>query len=147
MKNWQWYKRPWKDSSEKKLISQIDVSESDEFILVHTSFFSNFLKETICIFCSKKCVSASITERNRLCVKVVLYCKNCDTVIEENFTSSRMESTNSRQATFVVNRKAVESINDIQNITFGLKLTKVMKSVMPLMRVLLIVWIQTTVNI
>ena len=48
-----------------------------------------------------------------------------------------MESTNSRQAAFVVNRKAVESTNDIQNITFGLKLTKEMKSVMPLMRVLL----------
>ena len=51
-----------------------------------------------------------------------------------------MESTNSRQAAFVVNRKAVESINDIQNITFGLKLTKVMKNVMTLMRVLLVVW-------
>ena len=62
----------------------MDVSESDEFILVHTSFFCNFLKETICSFCSKKCVSASITERNALCVKVVLYCKNCDTVTGEN---------------------------------------------------------------
>ena len=82
----------------------------------------------------------SITERNRLCVKVVLYCKNCDTVIGKNFTSSRMESTNSRQAAFMVNREAVESTNDIQNITFGLKLTKVMKSVMPLMRMLLVVW-------
>ena len=147
MKNWQWYKRPWKDSSGKKLISQIDVSESDEFILVHTSFFCNFFKETISSFCSKKCVSASITERNGLCVKVVLYCKNYDTVIGANFTSTRMESTNSRQAAFMVNRIAVESTNDIQNITFGLKLTKVMKSVMPLMRVLLVVWIQTTVNI
>ena len=49
------------------------------------------------------------------CIKVVLYCKNCDTVIGENFTSSRMESKNSRQAAFVVNRKAVESTNDIQN--------------------------------
>ena len=117
MKNWQWYKRPWKDSSGKKTNSQIDVSESDELILVHTSFFCNFSKETIYSFCSKKCVSASIAERNGLCVKVVLYCKNCDTVIEENFTSSRIESTNSRQAAFVVNRKAVESTNDIQNIT------------------------------
>ena len=73
------------------------------------------------------------------CVEVVLSCKNCDTVIGENFTSSRMESTNSRQAAFVVNRKAAESTNDIQNITFSLKLTKVIKSVMPLMRVLLVV--------
>ena len=54
-------------------------------------------------------------------------------------SSSRIESTNSRQAAFVVNRKAVESTNDIQNITFGLKLTKVMESVMPLMRVILVV--------
>ena len=138
---------PEKTAVKKKLISQIDVSESDEFILVHTSFFCNFLKEKNCSFCFKKCVSASITDRNGLCVKVVLYCKNCDTVIEESFTSSRMESTNSRQAAFVVNRIAVESTNDIQNITFGLKLTKVMKSVIPLMRVLLVVWIQTTVNI
>ena len=98
---------PEKTAVKKKLISQIDVSESDEFILFHTSFFCNFLNETICSFCSKKCVSASITERNGLCVKVVLYCKNFDTVIGENFTSSRMESTNSRQAAFVVNRKAV----------------------------------------
>ena len=44
-----------------------------------------------------------------------------------------MESTNNRQATFVVNRKAVESTNDIQNITYGLKLTRVVKSVMPIM--------------
>ena len=44
-----------------------------------------------------------------------------------------MESTNSRLAAFVVNRKAVESTNDIQNMTFGLNLTKVMKSIMPLM--------------
>ena len=102
----------------KKLISQVDVSESDEFILVHTSFFCNILKESICSFCSKKCVSASIIETNGLCVKIVLYCKNCDTVIGENFTSSRMESTYSRQAAFVVNRKAVESTNDIQNIWF-----------------------------
>ena len=108
---------------------------------------NSFSFTQVCSYCSKKCVSASITERNGLCVKVVLYCKNCDTVIGKNFTSSRMESTNSRQAAFVVNRKAVESINDIQNITFGLKLTKVMKSVMPLLRVLLVVWIQTTVNI
>ena len=132
---------PEKTAVKKKIISQIDVSESDEFILVHTSFFCNFLKETICRFCSKKCVSVFITQRNGLCVEVVLYCKNCDTVIEENFTSSRMESTNSRQASFVVNRKALESTNDIQNITFGLKLTKVMKSIMPLMKVLLVVWI------
>ena len=139
MKNWQWYKRLWKDSSKRKLISQVDVSESDEFILIHRSFFCNFLKERICSFCSKKYVSASIPEKNGLYVKV-LFCKNCDTVIGEIFTSSRVESTNNRQAVFVVNRKAVESINDIQNITFGLKLTKVMKSVMPLMRVLLVVW-------
>ena len=96
MKNWEWYKRPWNDSSEKKLISPVDVSESDEFILIHTSFFYNFLKETICSVCSKKCVSASITERNGLCVKVLLYCKNCDSVIGENLTSPRMESTNSK---------------------------------------------------
>ena len=131
---------PEKTAVKKKLISPVDVSESDEFILVHTSFFYNFFKETICSACSRKCVRASITERNGLCVKVVLYCKNCDTVIGENFTSPRMESRNSRQAAFVVNRKAVESTNDIQNITFGLKLTKVMKNVMPLMRVLLVVW-------
>ena len=31
----------------------------------------------------------------------------------------------------MVNQKPVEYTNDIQNITFGLKLTKVMKSVMP----------------
>ena len=69
---------PEKTAVKKKLISQVDVSESDEYILVqvHTNFFCN-LKETICSFCSKKCVSASITERNGLCVKVVLYCKNC----------------------------------------------------------------------
>ena len=89
-----------------------------------TSFFCNFLKEAICSFCSKKCVSASITERNGLCAEVVLYCKNCDTVIIENFTSSRMESTNSKQAAFVVNRKAVESTNDIQNTTFGFEAHK-----------------------
>ena len=77
----------------------------------------------------------------------MLYCKNCDTVIGENFTSSGMESKKSSQAAFVVNRKAAESTNDIQNITFGLKLTKVLKSVMPLMRVFLVVWIQTAVNI
>ena len=56
-----------------------------------------------CSACSKKCVSASITQKNGLCVKVVLYCNNCDTVIGENYTSPRMESTNSRQAAFVVN--------------------------------------------
>ena len=50
----------------KKTISQVDVSESDEFIPVLTSFFCNFLKETICSFCSKKCVSAPITEKNGL---------------------------------------------------------------------------------
>ena len=131
---------PEKTALKKKLISLVDVSESNEFILVHTSLFCNFLKETICSFYSKKCVSASITYRKGLCVKVVLYCKNCNTVIGENFTTSWMVSTKSRQAAFVVNRKAVESTNDIQNINFGLKLTKVMKSVMPLMRVLLVVW-------
>ena len=63
----------------------------------------------------------------------MLYCKNCETVIGENFKSPRMESTNNRQAAFVVNRKAVESTNDIQHVTFGLKLTRVVKSVMPIM--------------
>ena len=58
-------------------------------------------------------MSASITERNGLCVKLVLYCKHCETVIEENFTSPRIESTNNRQGAFVVNRQAVESTNDI----------------------------------
>ena len=131
---------PEKTAVKEKLISQIDVSESAEFILVHKSFFCNFLKKQF-VVCSKKCVSALITERKGLCVKVVLYCKNCDTIIEVNFTNSRMESTNSSQAAFVVNRKAVEFTNDIQNITFGLKLTKVMKSIMPLMKVLLVVLI------
>ena len=59
--------------------------------------------------------------------------KNCEIVIGENSTSPRMESINNRQAAFVMNRKAVESTNDIQNITFGLKLTRVIKSVMPIM--------------
>ena len=74
-----------------------------------------------------------MTERNGLCVKLVLYCKNCETVIGENFTSPQVESTNNKQAAFMVNRKAVESTNDIQNITFGLKLTRVVKSVMQIM--------------
>ena len=77
----------------KKLNSPVDISESDEFILFHTSFFRNFLKETICIACSKKCVSDLITERNGLYVKLVLYCKKCETVIGENFTEKR-KSTN-----------------------------------------------------
>ena len=72
--------------------------------------------------------------------KTSVILKNCDTVIGESFTSPRMESTNNRQRAFVVNRIAVESTNDIENITFGLKLTRVVKSVMPIMRVLLIVW-------
>ena len=71
----------------KKLNSLVDISESKEFILIHTSFFRNFLKETICSACSTKCVSTSITERNGLCVKLVLYCKNYETVIGENFTN------------------------------------------------------------
>ena len=36
-----------KDSSGKKLNSPVDISESDELILVYTSFFRNCLKETI----------------------------------------------------------------------------------------------------
>ena len=114
-----------------KLYSPVDISESDEFILIHTSFFRNFFKETIFSACSKKCVSASITERSGLCVKLVLYCKNCETVIGKNFKTPRMEFTNNRQAAFVVNQKAVWSTNDVQNITFGLKLIRVVKSVMP----------------
>ena len=55
---------PKKTAVKKKLIRRVDVSESDEFILIHTSFFCNFLKETIDGACSEKCVSASITERN-----------------------------------------------------------------------------------
>ena len=85
---------PEKTGVTTKLNSPVDISESDEFILIYTSFFGNFLKETICSACSKKCVSASITERNGLCVKLVLYYKNCETVIGENFKSPRMESTN-----------------------------------------------------
>ena len=131
---------PEKIAVKKKTISPVDMSKNDEFILVTQISFVIFLKQTICSAWSKKCVSASITERNGLCVKVVLFCKNCETVVGENFTSPRMESTNNRQAEFVVNRKAVESTNDIQNITFSLKLTKVVKSVMPIMRVLLVVW-------
>ena len=109
---------PEKTAVKKKTKQSVDISEGDEFILVHTSFFHNFLKETICSVCSKKCVSVLITERNRLCVKLVLYCKNCGTVIGENFTSPQMESTNNRQAALVVNQKAVEYTNDIQNITW-----------------------------
>ena len=104
-----------------------------EFILIHTNFFRNVLKETICSASSKKWDNASITERNGLCIKLVLYCKNCETVIREYFTSPRMESTNNRQAVFVVNRKAVESTNNIHNTSFGLKLTRVVKSVMLIM--------------
>ena len=40
-----------------------------------------------------------------------------------------MESTNNRQTAFVVNQTVVESTNDIKNITFGSKLTRVVKSV------------------
>ena len=96
-----------------KLNSPVDISESDKFILVHTSFFCNFLKETICSACSRKYYSASITKRNGLYVKLVLYCKNCETVIRENFTSPRMESTNNRKHAFLVKQKAVESTTDI----------------------------------
>ena len=81
--------------------------------MVYTSFFYDYLKDTIISACSKKCVSASITHRKRFCVKLVLYCKNGQTVIKENFTSLRMKSANKRQVKFVVNRKAVESTNDI----------------------------------
>ena len=45
--------------------------------------------------------------------KISVILKNGETVIGKNFTSPRMESTNNRQAAFVVNRKAVESTNDI----------------------------------
>ena len=71
---------PEKIAVKKKKKQSCDINESDEFILIHTSFFRNFLKETIFNAGSKKCVSASITERNGLCVKLVFYRKNCFTV-------------------------------------------------------------------
>ena len=43
-----------KTAVKEKLNSPVDISESDEVILIHTSFFRNFLKETICSACSKK---------------------------------------------------------------------------------------------
>ena len=49
---------PKKTSVKKKLNNPVDISENDEFIMVHTSFFCNFLKKTICSGCSEKCVSA-----------------------------------------------------------------------------------------
>ena len=61
-----------KTALKKKLIRYFDISWSDEFILVHTSFYCNFLKKIIYSACSKKCGTASITERNGLCVKIVL---------------------------------------------------------------------------
>ena len=36
---------PKKTSVKKKLNNPVDISESDEFIMVHTSFFCNFLRE------------------------------------------------------------------------------------------------------
>ena len=44
---------PEKIAVKKKLISQVDVSESDKFILVHTSFFCNFLKKQFVVFVLK----------------------------------------------------------------------------------------------
>ena len=38
---------PEKTSMKKKLNKPVDISESDEFIMVPTSFFCNFLKKTI----------------------------------------------------------------------------------------------------
>ena len=86
----------------------------------------------------KKCVSASITERNGLWVKLVLYCGNCETVIQENFASLRMEFTNNRQNRICGEPNSCRIYQWYTEYNFWFEAAK--SSQEPIMRVLLIVW-------
>ena len=100
--------RQWRRSHEA-----VDIDKADEFLIVHTTFLSSLLKNLACSVCGEKTVNASIGQRNGLCLKVTTKCESCNSVLNDNYTSPKVESANKRSAPFLLNRKIAEAINNI----------------------------------
>lgn len=90
-----------------------NIYEIDEFFLIHCSLITEMCKNVACSVCFEKSVRAAITERHGLCIKVVLHCESCESVLSENYSSPRLDTQSNYRAGFVVNRNAVESTNNI----------------------------------
>ena len=77
------------------------------------NFSASLLKNLACSVCGEKTVNASIGQRNGLCLKVTTKCESCNSVLNDNYTSPKVESANKRSAPFLLNRKIAEAINNI----------------------------------
>ena len=61
---------PENTAVKKKLNSPVDISKSDEFILLHTSFFRNFWKETIFSACAGIRNGTGKVNKIYICIKI-----------------------------------------------------------------------------
>lgn len=91
----------------------VDLSEADQYFLVHSSFFVNLIQDLHCSECNQKTLTVKVTDRNGFCVKVTLECNICENLVGNYYTSPRIESGSKRKESFVVNKIAVESTNSI----------------------------------
>lgn len=102
-------------TSQRRLSEAVNVDDANEFLIGHTSFLSDMFKDIKCSECSEKGLSVDINERKGLCVKLMVYCNLCETVVGNYYTSPKLETKKNKLAAFLVNRKAVDSTNSIGN--------------------------------
>ncbi|KAJ4446482.1 hypothetical protein ANN_13178 [Periplaneta americana] len=105
-------------ASEIKLIKYGNLQEnsnisapqcSEDYTLVHVSLWSELYKGVKCDECGMDSAKAELTEPSGFAFKVIVKCYNCNTVLNEMYTSPKVGNTESTRPPFDVNRRMVNA--------------------------------------
>ncbi|KAJ4438160.1 hypothetical protein ANN_14099 [Periplaneta americana] len=105
-------------ASEIKLIKYGNLQEnsnisapqcSEDYTLVHVNLWSELYKGVKCGECGMDSAKAELTEPSGFAFKVIVKCYNCNTVLNEMYTSPKVGNTESTRPPFDVNRRMVNA--------------------------------------
>ncbi|KAJ4447487.1 hypothetical protein ANN_09494, partial [Periplaneta americana] len=82
---------------------------SEDYTLVHVSLWSELYKGVKCGECGMDSAKAELTEPSGFAFKVIVKCYNCNTVLNEMYTSPKVGNTESTRPPFDVNRRMVNA--------------------------------------
>ncbi|KAJ4425367.1 hypothetical protein ANN_27982 [Periplaneta americana] len=96
------------DTEERKLLSECPQC-SEDYTLVHVNLWSELYKGVKCGECGMDSAKAELTEPSGFAFKVIVKCYNCNTVLNEMYTSPKVGNTESTRPPFDVNRRMVNA--------------------------------------
>lgn len=83
-----------------------------DYMFIHMVSLRSLFSKLLCNECSQNTVVLQRREQHGFAFRLVIKCTNCDVVLDEHFSSPRLETTNAKtRGAFDVNKKMVQSFS------------------------------------